>query len=304
MNISKRTYGSLLAASYLLTCGLVYYKQRSLMYFPNKGLEYDNNLWKKVSANDHFLGFEYIHTRSFSDKEEFSKLTTNEQIKVLNKNDNVVINDDVDCSLKMDNLETKTIVVFHGNSGNASSREYYQTFFNKMICRKNQYRIIVAEYPGFGLNSEQAITKENFINHARAIMKYVKANYGGKIIVTGESLGTGIASQMASEFEVEKLLLITPYSSIGEVAQSRFWFLPVGLLLKDNYNSKKNLKNYQGDTLILVAQNDLVVPPKFADRLYKSIQNKKQKIIIENASHSNWMRFLTKSQKNEISSFL
>ena len=68
--------------------------------------------------------------------------------------------------------------------------------------------MIVAEYPGFGMNKDLGISKENFINHSREVMQYAKEKYGDNITLIGESLGTGIASQMASEFNIKNLLLI------------------------------------------------------------------------------------------------
>lgn len=209
----------------------------------------------------------------------------------------IVTNNEV-LALESKDYFEKTIILFHGNTTNASSQSFYRKFFPKNV------HLIVVEYPGYGLNNTMSINKENFINHARKVMKYAKEKYGNNIILTGESLGSGIASQMANEFNVEKLFLITPYTTIGEVAQGKFWYAPISLLLKDNYDNINNLKNYKGETFLLISEKDTVIPPKYADKLYSSITNKKEKIMIKDASHSNWDNFITEEQLEQLRRFL
>lgn len=192
----------------------------------------------------------------------------------------------------------KVIILFHGNAGNANMRTYYLNFFPK------DYQIVIAEYPGFGLNSEEILSKENIINDARKLIEIIKLRNPKEIIIAGESLGTGIASQIASEYNINKLLLFTPYSRISDVAQDRYWFLPISLLIKDDYDSVDNLKNYQGKTFLLISEKDQTIPTKFAFKLFDSIHSQKEKIVITNAGHSNWMKYITVNQEKELKSFL
>lgn len=192
----------------------------------------------------------------------------------------------------------KTIILFHGNATNATSQVFYRKFFRKNI------HLIAVEYPGYGLNNKKNISKDNLLDHARKVMKYAKEKYGDNIILTGESLGTGIASEMAKEFQVKKLLLITPYTSISDVAQDKFWFVPASLLIKDNFNNINTLENYKGETFILMSEYDNVVPHKFAQRLHNSLNNKKEQIFIKGAGHSNWNDYITDSQLNQLRKFL
>lgn len=200
-------------------------------------------------------------------------------------------------------LETKddyeqVIILFHGRSQNAAGKSAYQKFFPQ------NYHLIVVEYPGYGLNNNQSISKKNFLKHAREVMQYAKSKYGDNIILTGESLGTGIASQMASEFDIKKLFLITPYSSVRDVAQRKYWYAPIFLLLRDNYDNVKNLKEYTGQTLILISEKDTVIPPRYAEKLYKSLKNSKGKIIVEQAHHTNWGTYLNTDQLDTIKNFI
>lgn len=192
---------------------------------------------------------------------------------------------------------TKTILIFHGNSGNANTRNYYQSIFPN-------YHIIVAEYPGYGNNKDLSISKKSLIDYARQITRYTQDNFRNNFIIVGESLGTGIASQMATEFDIDKLIMITPYSSIANVAQSKFWYLPAHLIVKDNYNSVLNLQNYTGKSLFIIAEHDQVIPANFAIDLYNQIHSPKNNIFIINAGHNNWFEYMTAEQKHTLYNFL
>lgn len=196
------------------------------------------------------------------------------------------------------NDSNKVIIVFHGNAGNANLRDYYIDFFPK------DYHIIVEEYPGFGLNSTLSISQENLINHSRKLMHYTIDKYGKNIIIVGESIGTGIATQMANEFNISKLLLFTPYSTLLDVVQNKFWYAPAFLLLKDNYDSVKNLHNYKGNILLVIAENDRIIPAKHAFSLYDSIEGNKDKIVVKNAGHNTWIHLLTDKQLKHIKNFI
>ena len=154
------------------------------------------------------------------------------------------------------------------------------------------------------MKADTEITEDNILSDARKVVNYVKQSTKGKLLLLGESLGTGIASQMAQEFDIEKLMLITPYSSIADVAQQRYWFLPVYLLIKDNFDSVANLKSYRGQTLIVISENDRVIPPQFAEKLYDKLIGKKEKIVIAGASHSGWLEYMTDAQKQKVQQFL
>ena len=83
----------------------------------------------------------------------------------------------------------------------------------------------------------------------------------------GRSLGSGAATYLASKRSVEKMLLVSPYDSIKNVAQNKFPIYPMFLLLKDEYDSIGRVKEIQAKTIILMAENDEVIPKKHSMRL-------------------------------------
>lgn len=112
------------------------------------------------------------------------------------------------------------------------------------------------------------------------------------VVVSGRSLGTGIATLVASSREVSQLVLITPYDSIRSLAQGRFPLYPMSLLLKDQYDSLSRAENIESDILVLLAETDRVIPKKYSDRLINALseQPSRQGVLavktIANSGHN------------------
>lgn len=236
---------------YLAICIVLFFMQRSMLYFPSST---DNaGAWNVIKSGQEIVGI-----ASSLDKEN-------------------------------------TLIVFHGNAGNAMMREYYSQIMGE------SYNLVIAEYPGYGLNSSEEINQENIIRKARLLMKEVKK---GQVIVLGESIGSAVAAQMANEFKAHKLILVTPYAKIQNVAQSKFWFLPAYFLIQDKWNTVESIKGYQGTALLIVAENDSIIPPRFAKELYENISGQKYLLEIKNADHNDWLGHVTEKDLSEIKSFL
>lgn len=190
-----------------------------------------------------------------------------------------------------------TLIVFHGRDRNAGYRSYFSRVFGK------NSRLLVIEYPGFGENNKHMLNKKNIIKHCHEAMLHILSTIKGPFTVVGESLGSGIASEMAAYYHLPKLILITPYSTLADVAKNKFWFLPVKTLLKENYDSVKNLKNYQGEVLFIISEHDKLVPAKFGKKLLHSFSGAKEEIFVLNANHYNWWENMTSSQKDMFKEF-
>jgi uncharacterized protein len=98
------------------------------------------------------------------------------------------------------------------------------------------------------------------------------------IYLVGESLGSGVASYLAGTYsnKISGVVLISPFTSLTDVAQSHFPLLPVRLLLIDRFPSEKYLNNYHGKLGITVDGKDTVVPKKFGLRLYNGYAGPKK----------------------------
>ena len=101
----------------------------------------------------------------------------------------------------------------------------------------------------------------------------------------GRSLGSGVASYLAANREVSKLVLITPYDSISNVAQSHYPVFPAKWLMKDKFESIKYAPSINSKVLILYVENDQVVPMIHTKNLLKALPGA-QSQLIQDAAHN------------------
>jgi uncharacterized protein len=91
------------------------------------------------------------------------------------------------------------------------------------------------------------------------------------IIVIGRSLGSGVAIHIASERPVERLVLVTPYDSLAEIAASQFRYFPLSWLMLDKFESWRYAPKVTASTQLIAAQNDEVIPLASTEALYKHL---------------------------------
>ncbi|SMF23659.1 hypothetical protein SAMN02745866_01526 [Alteromonadaceae bacterium Bs31] len=108
-----------------------------------------------------------------------------------------------------------------------------------------------------------------------------------RTIVIGRSLGSGVATYLASEREVDSLVLVTPFDSITSIAKNAYWFYPVDWMIRDKFNSLSRAEKIQSPTLLLVAEKDQIVPPVHSQKLLNGFAPGVAKIAtIKGTSHN------------------
>lgn len=157
----------------------------------------------------------------------------------------------------------KTILFFHGNGGEAIHRDWV-----KHLDRNNDINIILAEYPGYG-GSPGKPTEEAIFARALETFDEAQSRYNVPILVIGESLGTGVASYVASKRPAVGLELIAPFTSAVDLASSIYWFMPVRFLMSDRFDSSRHLQNLTIPLRIVHGTNDEVIPVAHAQKLYE-----------------------------------
>jgi fermentation-respiration switch protein FrsA (DUF1100 family) len=89
------------------------------------------------------------------------------------------------------------------------------------------------------------------------------------IIIYGESLGTGIATEIAQNDKFAGLILETPFTSMVAAAKNFYPYIPVGLLLKDKYKNDKKIKNINIPLLVMHGEADQIVPFWMGKKIYE-----------------------------------
>lgn len=128
--------------------------------------------------------------------------------------------------------------------------------------------IYLMNYRGYG-GSTGAPSETALYIDALALYDHV-AEVHESVSIIGRSLGSGIATYVAANRDVEKLALITPYDSIENIAKSTYPLVPVSLLLHDKYDSAALVHRIDSATLIITAENDSVIPKRFTEALIES----------------------------------
>ncbi len=183
-------------------------------------------------------------------------------------------------------LPARRLVVFHGNAGNALHRTYYVNGFHGIPEGKTAWELFLFEYPGYG-SRPGSPTEENIFAAAREAMRGLKED-SRKIYLLGESLGSSFASRLAAENpqSVSGLLLVTPLTSMGDVAAKHYPFLPVRLLLRERHDVQSHLKAFPGPTAFLLAGRDEVIPGNLGEKLYQDYWGRKKLWIQPAAGHN------------------
>ena len=194
-----------------------------------------------------------------------------------------------------------TVIVFHGNAGKASDRVFYVETFTAL-----GYRVILAEYPGYG-GRRGSLGEKAFVTDAVETIRLAFEQFGGPQFLVGESLGCGVVAAAAAKTHIKTagVILVTPWDTLVSVARSKFPYLPVRFLLTDRYDSIGNLKAYKGRVAVVGAEKDEIIPLKHAGNLYDSLRvGKKRMWIIKAAGHNNWPVYSQPSLWKELMEFM
>lgn len=196
---------------------------------------------------------------------------------------------------------TRTIVIFHGNAGEAAHRRYYLD-----TLKATRSRIILAEYPGYGQRDGSPSEKLLVSDARKTVALAADAFPHEPLMVIGESLGAGVASAAVAgaTHDVVGLVLITPWDSLTSLAATHYRFLPVRWLLLDRYDNIENLQAFDGPKAIVLAGNDQIVPVSHGARLFENIPPVKAKFLIEQAQHNNWLDYIDDQWWLQILAFL
>ncbi|XMO87385.1 alpha/beta fold hydrolase [Algibacter sp. AS12] len=239
-----------LISLYLMVGSLLYFFQEKLMFLPTV-LEQD-----------------YEYQLSYPFEELFFKTEENAVINAIH--------------FKIENPKG-VVLFFHGNAGDLSRWGTLAEYFVE-----KQYDVLVMDYRTYGKSKGKLSEKALYLD-AQYCYDYLKEKYNEEdITIYGRSLGTGLATYVASKNKPKNLILETPYYSILDVAESRFPIFPVKNLLKYKILSYQFIKETACPILILHGTDDQVVPYESAKKLFEAAPKEKNTFItFEGGNHGN-----------------
>ena len=166
---------------------------------------------------------------------------------------------------KKNSGDYKTILFLHGNAGTLENRIYKINHFKNM-----NVNFLIIAWRGFSGNKGKP-TEKGLYEDAKSALRWL-ANKGVKeesIIIYGESLGTGVATEIAQNKNFAGVILESPFTSMIEAGKTKYPFFPVRLLLKDKYESDKKIKKIKSPILIMHGEVDRIVPFWMGEKMYK-----------------------------------
>jgi fermentation-respiration switch protein FrsA (DUF1100 family) len=250
--------------AYFIIILFVYFYQRNLLYHPSE----NNYLNDKITFN-----YEEIF------------IETDKKIKLKS------------WFIKKDLNKFKTILIFHGNAGNLFNRVYKLNELNKL-----DVNILLISWRGFSGNKGKP-TEKNLYRDADESVKWLN-NQGvisKNIILYGESLGTGVATELGTSNAFGGIILESPFTSIANAAKIYYPYLPVSIILKDRYDSIGKIKNINTPIFIMHGKMDNIVPQQMGLELFEKANNPKYSYFPEDDDH---MMNYNKQLLNEIKLFI
>jgi len=174
------------------------------------------------------------------------------------------------------------VVLFHGNAGHIGHRAIKaQHFIDRGIG------VLLLEYRGFGGNQGRP-TEQGLYHDGRAALRFLEQREYtvSQLIFYGESIGSGIAVQMALEIQPRYMILEAPFSSAADVAKRQYFFLPIDFLMKDRYDNIEKIADIKTNLLIVHGDEDFVIPIDLAERLFARANHPKEFITINGGHHN------------------
>jgi len=179
-----------------------------------------------------------------------------------------------------------TIVLFHGNGGHIGHRGYKARLFIDAGIG-----VLLVEYRGYGGNPGKP-SEQGFHVDARSALSFlIKEKIDlDRIVLYGESLGTGVAVQLATEKNtknsIKAIVLEAPYTSIPDVAAHHYPFLMARMIVKDSFDSHSRIGRYLGDLLVIHGERDRTVPIFFGRKLFSAAREPKKAYWLPELGHN------------------
>jgi pimeloyl-ACP methyl ester carboxylesterase len=157
-------------------------------------------------------------------------------------------------------------LMMHGNAGQAANRDYV------LPRMSDEDSLYVLEYPGYGLRAGSPSLRSINAAATEAYQLLRARNPHTPVCVLGESIGSGPACALAGQNPPpDKIVLVVPFDVLARVAAEHFRFLPVRLLLHDNWDNVESLSHYAGPVDIYGALEDTIIPIQHARNLAKAV---------------------------------
>src|SRR5262249_31203608 len=175
-------------------------------------------------------------------------------------------------------------LMMHGNAGNITHRVDRITMWQRSL----NVSVFVFDYRGYGRSTGQP-NEPGVYSDARAAYRWLTVTRGitpDDVVFFGESLGTAVALQLATEVTPRALILESPLTSAVEMGQRRFPWLPVWWIMRNRFASIEKIGRYHGPLLIIHGTQDTVIPFAMGETLFAHANEPKRFYPVTGADHN------------------
>ncbi len=189
---------------------------------------------------------------------------------------------EVDKDVVLDGIHKKSkntplIIYFGGNADDAT----------RIVLYVKDYEIVAFNYRGFVDSSGKPSEKAVFSDALRIFDKYGKNR---DTVVIGRSLGTGVATYVASKRVIKGLILITPYDSIVSIAKKMYPYLPIETLLKHKFESVKYMQGVKAPVGLVEVKDDKTISKYHFDKLKEKVPNLALHVELLDITHADVLK--------------
>jgi uncharacterized protein len=178
-----------------------------------------------------------------------------------------------------------TVLVFNGNAGNRAYRGPLAA-----AVRRHGFHVLLVDYRGYGGNPG-APSKKGLAADARAARTYLAGRPDvdlSRLVYFGESLGTAVAVDLAVEHPPAAIVLRSPFTSMADLGQYHYPFLPVRLLLRDRFSAIDQIRRIRVPLLVIAGGRDRIVPIDNSQRLFEAAMDPKTLLVLPDAAHNDY----------------
>lgn len=175
------------------------------------------------------------------------------------------------------------VLLLPGNGGNRAGRAPLAA-----ALRARGLATLLLDYRGYGGNPGRP-SQLGLLADARAGARALQRRSGvdaARTVYFGESLGTAVAAGLAVDHPPGAMILRSPFPSLAAVGQRHYPWLPVRLLLRDPFPTARWIATYDGPTLVVVAEQDEIVPPDLSMRVVEAAGDGTDLLVVSDAGHN------------------
>ena len=180
------------------------------------------------------------------------------------------------------------IVYFHGNAGDLSGWQFVASDFTSLGLN-----FFIIDYRGYG-KSTGKITEEGLYHDADAAYKYLldRGFHPHNIIIYGRSIGSGVAVDLAARQLAKGLILESPFSSLGALANEKFPFFLPSLYLRFRFDNIGKINRVKCPVILLHGSDDVLIPASHSRKLFDAFKGTKKMIIVDRGAHNDLHAFV------------